>query len=170
MPQFDPAFFQSEIIWSLISFALFFFLLNRLVLPRASRILRKRIELIHAEIETARKEREQALQLQQSYEQRLAQAEEEAKRFFAEEERKFRDKQQKLLNQFHSEMDKRKRDFYEDLAVANQMALRKLRREVAEYVVAATEKLIALHVSREEAQALIDRALDELEERRRERA
>ena len=53
MPQFDPTHFPSEIIWTLISFALLFVLLKWLVLPRLVRLIEARTRMIREEMEQA---------------------------------------------------------------------------------------------------------------------
>ena len=54
MPQFDPTYFASQFLWLAVAFALLYFLLNRLILPKIGSILEERAER-HETLVTIRK-------------------------------------------------------------------------------------------------------------------
>ncbi|MDX8407327.1 MAG: F0F1 ATP synthase subunit B [Mariprofundaceae bacterium] len=162
MPQFDPSFFPSEIIWTLVAFGLLFVLLKRLVLPKIIAALDERTEQMRVEMEQAQLLREKAEHLHADYENRLAHAEEDARKMFEASEKEAREYRNKLMGEWRAEMDRRKRQFREDVEVSKNRAMHDIREQSADLIVEATEKIIQQRVDKKQAQEAVDQLLEEL--------
>jgi len=162
MPQFDSTHFASEILWTLISFALLFTLLKWLVLPRVAAILDTRTRAIETEIEQAKKQREEAEKLKLDYQKQLDGASEDARRMFDESEARVRQQHKQLMDEWKADMKRREAAFREESEMARQRAVREIRAEAADMVVNATEKMIHEHVGAHEAEKLLNEAVAKL--------
>jgi len=163
MPQFDVTFFPSEIFWTLVSFALLFALLKWLVMPRMAAILDARTRAIEEEIEAAKRQREEAGQLKQAYQQQLDAAAEDAERLFKESDERVRAHHKQMMDEWKADMKRRETAFREETEIAQRRAIREIRAEAADMVVDATEKLIHEHVDESEAEELLNEAVAQLE-------
>ena len=88
MPQFDPAFFSSQIFWTIISFIILFVALDRYVLPRIAAIIKKRTQLIEEELAETHRKREEVEELRTEYASKLSKLDQEAKKMFDESEKR----------------------------------------------------------------------------------
>lgn len=163
MPQFDTSTYVSELIWTLVSFAVFYALLKRFVLPHLMRVFEKRTRLIESEIDAAKLRHEEAEQLHQEYQARLEGIDREAKEMMAEAEQRIREHRNDLMAEWQAEIEQRKKQLHEDAEVARQQALRDIRSQTASIVMEATEKTIHQHLNPEEAEKMVDEALGEIE-------
>ncbi|HXH72318.1 MAG TPA: F0F1 ATP synthase subunit B [Mariprofundaceae bacterium] len=160
MPQFDTSFFVPEVIWTLLSFIVLFLLLKKLVLPRLTRMLEARSQLIENEINAARQQHEEAEKLHREYEQKLQDVEREANQLFLEADRRILEHREQLMREWQKEMEQRKRQFHEDAEAAKQQALREIRNQTAAMVIEATEKSIHRQLDSEAAEQMVDEAIE----------
>lgn len=79
MPQFDFATYPSQFLWLFISFAIVFFGVFYLVLPKYNKILDLRVKKIQNEIDTALYLQKEVIRLKKNRLKRIAQSEMEAK-------------------------------------------------------------------------------------------
>ncbi len=165
MPQFDSTFFSSQIFWTIVSFVILFVALDRFVLPRIARILRERTSLIEAEIEAAHREHEEMESLKTEYATKLSEIDREAKKIFAESERRIAEQRNRVMSEWREEMERNKRDFLEDAEVSRRKAIRDIRNQSADLVITAAEQVIHQRVSRDEAQRALDDSIHQLEEK-----
>ena len=86
MPQFDIAFFASQIFWLAITFGLLYLICWRWVLPRLGQVLEMRTARITSYLDEAQALNERSRELMEACEERTAQAQEKA-RAYAEKAR-----------------------------------------------------------------------------------
>ncbi len=166
MPQFDVTFFESQIFWTIISFIVLFVLLDRYVLPHIANVLKKRTQLIEKEIVEAHHEREEAERLKSEYATKLSDIDREAKKMFDESERRIAERRNEMMSEWNAEMERKKRDFLEDAEATRRRAIKEIRNQSAELVVAAAEQVIHERVSKAEAKSALDESIEELEKRK----
>jgi len=169
MPQFDVAFFASQIFWTIVSFIVLFVLLSRWVLPRIKSALQERAHLIEAEIEAACRKRTEGETLKQHYADKLSTIDAEVKKMFDESEQRIIERRDQLMGEWKAEMERKKRDFREETEAARRMAIRDIRARSAALIVDATEKLIHLHVDESQAQQMMDEAIEDMKKKRPEK-
>jgi F-type H+-transporting ATPase subunit b len=163
MPQFDTTFFSSQIFWTIVSFIILFVTLDRYVLPRIAKILKKRTQLIEDEIEEAHKKRKEVENLKEEYTTKLSEIDQEAKKMFDESERRIAEKRNQVMNEWKEEMERNKRDFLEDAEVTRRQAIKDIRNQSADLVVAAAEQVIHERIGKAEAQKALDNSIHQLE-------
>ena len=78
LPQFDPTWFPSQVFWLAVMFAILYVYFSRKTLPDISSTLENRKNHIEADLETAEKLQAEAEQVQESYEQSLQAARDNA--------------------------------------------------------------------------------------------
>jgi F-type H+-transporting ATPase subunit b len=78
MPQLQPDDFVPQLVWLAITFALLFFILARLALPRIESVLKARETRIGGDIEQARAAQHEAEKAMEAYEAQLAAARQKA--------------------------------------------------------------------------------------------
>lgn len=74
MPQFDPSFWSTQIIWLLICLVAFYYLAKRLAIPRISEVLEHREFRINESLRKAEHLKEQAEEAVAAYEKLMTQA------------------------------------------------------------------------------------------------
>jgi F-type H+-transporting ATPase subunit b len=163
MPQFDTTFFSSQIFWTIVSFVVLFIALSRWVLPRIAEILQKRTRLIENEIAEAHRQHEEMESLKSEYATKLSEIDRETKKMFDESEKRIVEQHNRMMGEWKSEMEHRKRTFLEEAEVTRQQAIRDIRNQSAELVAAATEQIIHQRVDESEARKALDESIAELE-------
>ncbi|MFZ5608315.1 MAG: F0F1 ATP synthase subunit B' [Pseudomonadota bacterium] len=78
MPQFDPATLSPQVIWLVIVFAIFYFLMARLALPKIGEVLEEREERLADDLDQAEHLRREGAKAEDSFHSILAQARAEA--------------------------------------------------------------------------------------------
>lgn len=73
-PPFDPTYFATQIFWLLLSFALLYFLLSRIFLPRIGETIEERSSRIADDLDTASRMQADAEQAERNYEKALSDA------------------------------------------------------------------------------------------------
>jgi len=163
MPQFDTTFFSSQIFWTLVSFLVLFLVLTRWILPRIAAIIQKRTELIEDEIAQARSNREELEGLKLDYAEKISNIDVEAKKMFDDSEKRIIERRNQMMGEWKEEMERKKRDFYEETEVARQMAIRDIRSRSADLIVDVAEQVIHQKVDESEAQKMLEESIAELE-------
>jgi F-type H+-transporting ATPase subunit b len=74
MPQLQPEDFAPQLIWLAITFALLYFALSRLALPRIGRVLQQRKSRIEGDVEKAREAQHESEKAMERYEAEIAAA------------------------------------------------------------------------------------------------
>jgi len=150
-------------IWTLVVFAISLYILKRLAFPRIRAALEERSQRIAESIESAERTRREAEELLAEYRQRLAEAREQAEEIVrrarqtaAAHEAQAREEAQKIAAEGAARAQR-------EIEEATRQALARLREEVAELTVVATEKVTRKALDRSDQQRLIQEALAELD-------
>lgn len=84
MPQFDPSSFPSQIFWLVVTFAVLYFIMSKLVLPRVGIVLQERQEKIAEDLDRAAQLKKDAEEITATYEAALAEARAKAQALYRE--------------------------------------------------------------------------------------
>jgi F-type H+-transporting ATPase subunit b len=152
--------FAAPELWVLVSFVLFVALLVYYKIPnKVAKALDDRAGKIHAELEEARRLREEAQTILADYQRKQRDAEKEAEdiiamarreaRFYAEESRK-------ALNE---SLQRRVKLAEEKIARAEEQAVQDIRSRSVDAAVAAAEVLIARELKGKSAEDLVDKSI-----------
>jgi F-type H+-transporting ATPase subunit b len=150
-------------IWTLLLFGLTLYVLSKVALPRIGEALEKRANAIRDSIDAAEKQRADAEQLLQEYRERLKEAREQADDIVA--------RARKAAEAAESEAAAAGREKREELVAAarrdiemeTRRSLERIRKEVADLTVLATEKVTRKTLTGEDQRRLVEEAVGELD-------
>lgn len=93
MPQLDFATFPTQLFWLMISFAILYFIILRVVIPRISNVMEERQSRVNGDLERAENFRAEAEIVLNAYEQALTNGRSEAQKLLKKAELKIAEQQ-----------------------------------------------------------------------------
>ena len=91
MPQLNPEFWISQIVWLVITFGILFFVLSKFILPKISNNLETRKSQILENIESAEKQREESEKKLKEFDKIIVESKNKAKNLFNDARQKVLD-------------------------------------------------------------------------------
>jgi len=161
MPQFDPSSFPSQIFWLIVSFAVFFFILRLLVIPRMADVMQRRSNQIEQDLENAEKMQAEAQQALEEYEQQLAGSRAEAREIVRKVTDEAASKAASALAAKAEELAGKTQDAEARIADARKGAIANIQPVAAEVVQATAERLIGAKVTAKDAETAVADAAKE---------
>jgi len=142
MPQLNPEFWVSQIVWLVLTFGILYIVLSKLILPKISDNLESRKSQILENIETAETQREESEKKLKEFEKIILESKLEAKNYFKEA-------RQKILEDINNKRVALEKDIDNEISAAEQ--------EVNNLKIASSEKIknIAVETSSELIKQLI---------------
>ena len=150
-------------IWTLVLFLFTMWVLSKVAFPRIQEALDRRAKAIAESIEQAERQRQEADELLQEYRHRLTEAREQADDIVA----RARKASEAAVAEASAE-GKAKRDELvaaarRDIEAETRRSLEKIRNEVADLTVLATEKITRRSLDSDDQKRLVDEALAEVD-------
>jgi F-type H+-transporting ATPase subunit b len=150
-------------IWTLIAFGVTLWVLRKYVFPQIQDQLDKRQRAIEETIDTAERTQKEAEQLLAEYRQRLQEARQQADDIVTRA-RKAADKHQEEVTAAAGRKQQEMLDqARRDIETETRLALERIRKEVADLTVLATEKVTRKTLTSEDHRRLIQEALQEVD-------
>ncbi len=142
MPQLNPEFWVSQIVWLVLTFGILYIVLSKLILPKISDNLESRKSQILENIETAETQREESEKKLKEFEKIILESKLEAKNYFNEA-------RQKILEDINNKRVALEKDIDNEISAAEQ--------EVNNLKITSSEKIknIAVETSSELIKQLI---------------
>jgi len=142
MPQLNPEFWVSQIVWLILTFGILYIVLSKLILPKISDNLESRKSQILENIETAEAQREESEKKLKEFEKIILDTKLEAKNHFNEA-------RQKILEDINSKRSALDKDIDDEIYAAEE--------EINKLNIASSEKIknIAVETSSELIKHLI---------------
>ena len=163
MPQFEQIeVFHSLIFWSLVSFALLFFLLKRFAFPPILEVLEERENKIRSEIGDAEKLRQEAEELKADLGRELKDAHEKANTIIqmaGDESKKI---QEKSIRETQAKVRQMQNDAEQEIQITRNKLLNEIRSYTAVLTIASTEKVLKKSLNDEDKNRLIDESIEEV--------
>ena len=163
MPQFEQIeIFHSLIFWSLVSFALLFFLLKRFAFPPILEVLEERENKIRSEIDDAEKLRHEAEELKADLGRELKNAHEKANTIIqmaGDESKKI---QEKSIQETQAKVRQMQNDAEQEIQITRNKLLNEIRSYTAALTIASTEKVLKKSLNNEDKNRLIDESIEEV--------
>jgi len=113
MPQLNPEFWVSQIVWLILTFGILYILLSKLILPKISDNLESRKSQILENIEIAETQREESEKKRKEFEKIILESKLEAKNYFNEA-------RQKILDDINKKRISLEKDIDEEINAAEQ--------------------------------------------------
>ena len=150
-------------IWTIIAFAITFFVLKRYAFGPIQKLIDQRRDYIRDSIEQADHAREEARDLLEEHRKLIGQAKSEAEGILAEA-RKIADSQrERMRDEIEEDRQRRLEETTRQIEQATQQALGEIRREVASLSLIAAEKITRKSLTDDDQRRLIDEALSEID-------
>ena len=111
MPQLNPEFWVSQIVWLVLTFGVLYIVLSKLILPKISKNLESRKSQVLENIETAENQREESEKKLKEFEKIILESKLEAKNYFNEARRK-------ILEDINSKRLALEKDIDEEISAA----------------------------------------------------
>ena len=150
-------------VWTLLVFGVTMFVLGRAALPRIGAELDKRARAIRESIEAAEKQRKESEELLAEYRQRLSDARQQADDIVA----RARKASEAALAEAAATGKEKREELVaaarRDIELETKRSLERIRKEVADLTVAATEKVTRKALDADDHRRLIDEAISELD-------
>ena len=150
-------------IWTLVLFGFTMWVLSKVAFPRIQEALDRRANAIRESIEAAEKQRQEADQLLEEYRERLKEAREQADDIIA----RARKAAEAATTEAISEGKERREELVaaarRDIEMETRRSLERIRKEVADLTVLATEKVTRKALDSDDHKRLIEEALDEVD-------
>ena len=142
MPQLNPEFWVSQIVWLVLTFGILYIVLSKLILPKISNNLESRKSQILENIETAETQREESEKKLKEFEKIILESKLEARNYFNEA-------RQKILEDINNKRVALEKDIDDEISAVEQ--------EVNNLKITSSEKIkkIAIETSSELIKQLI---------------
>lgn len=163
MPQFEQIeVFHSLIFWSLISFAILFFLLKRFAFPPILEVLEERENKIRSEIDSAEKLRREAEGIKADLGKELKNAHEKAETIIQMAGDESKKLQEKSIKETQSKVRQMQNDAEQEIQITRNKLLNEIRSYTAALTMASTEKVLKKSLNDDDKKRLIDESIDEV--------
>ncbi len=151
----------TSILWNIANLLVLFLLLKHFLFKPVNAILDKRAQAIQSEREEAQAQRIEAQELKESYDQRLAQASQEAARLVAQAKSQGQREYEAILEKAQRDAQRVQQQAQAELEAQRQKALADTRQQVASLALMAAAKVAQRRMDETEDQALVEEFLRE---------
>ena len=150
-------------IWTLALFGFTMWVLSKVALPRIGEALEKRANAIRESIEAAERQRQEADQLLNEYRERLKEAREQAEDILARARKAAEAAAAEAVSEGKEKREELVAAARRDIETETRRSLERIRKEVADLTVLATEKVTRKALDSEDHKRLIEEALAEVD-------
>lgn len=160
MPQLDPSSFSNQIFWLAVSFAVLFFIMWKMALPRVGETLANRQQKLSGDIEKAEQLKQDAEKVQADLDQALADARAEAQNIMAKTAQDIAAAQEKRLEAFNADMATQADEAEQRISAAREQALASVREIAGDVASSVVEKLSGSAADAKAVEKALDAAKD----------
>jgi F-type H+-transporting ATPase subunit b len=150
-------------IWTLVLFVFTMWVLSRLAFPRIQQALDRRANAIRENIEAAERQRKEADELLHEYRERLKEAREQADEIVARARRAAEAAEAEATAAGRDKREELVAAARRDIEAETRRSLERIRKEVADLTVLATEKVTRKTLDAEDQKRLVQEALEEVD-------
>jgi F-type H+-transporting ATPase subunit b len=150
-------------IWTIVSFAITLYILNRYAFGPIQQLIDNRRERIRQSIEEADHAREEARRLLEEHRQLIGQAKSQAEEILAEARRIADAQRERVRGEIEEDRQRRLEETQRQIEQATHQALGQIRQEVANLSLLAAEKITRKSLTGPDQQRLIDEALADID-------
>jgi F-type H+-transporting ATPase subunit b len=150
-------------IWTLVLFLFTMWVLAKTAFPKIAEALDKRANAIRESIEAAERQRAEADELLAEYRQRLTEAREQADEIVDRARKAAETAKTEAASEGKAKREELVAAAKRDIETETRRSLEKIRKEVADLTVLATEKVIRKSLTPDDHKRLIDDALKEVD-------
>jgi F-type H+-transporting ATPase subunit b len=146
-------------IWTLITFLIVLFVLKKFAFGKIAALLDERRETVRRNLESAEEAREEAERLLEEYKQQLAQSRHEASQILERARTTASEQQRQLIDELSVERERGIAAAQQAIAAETQQSLERIKQEIADLTILATEKVLGHALDASEQKRLVEEAL-----------
>jgi F-type H+-transporting ATPase subunit b len=150
-------------IWTLVCFAITFFVLKRFAFGPVQRIIDERRQRIRQAIEEADNARAEARRLLEEHRALMQEAKQDAEEILVEARRVADSQRERMREELEADRQRRIEDTTKQIQAETRRALEQIRSEVAELALEATSRVTGKVLTDEDHRRLIEDAIRELD-------
>jgi F-type H+-transporting ATPase subunit b len=150
-------------IWTIVSFAVTLWILNRYAFGPIQQLIDQRRERIRLSIEEADHARDEARRLLEEHRALIGQAKTQAEEILGEARKIAESQRERVRGEIEEDRQRRLEETTRQIEQATQQALGRIRDEVASLSLLAAEKITRKSLTTADQQRLIDEALAEID-------
>ena len=150
-------------IWTLVAFAITFFVLRKYAFGPIQKAIDDRREKIRQSVEEADRAREEARKLLEEHRKLIGQAKTQAEAILAEARRLADAQRERIKEETEADRQRRLEETKRQIQAETQRALEQIRAEVANLTLIATTKVTGKVLDRDDHRRLIEDAIGELD-------
>ena len=150
-------------IWTIVCFAIAFFVLRRYAFGPIQRLIDERRQQIRSSIEDAENARNEARQLLEEHRALIGQAKSQAEEILTEARRVADSQRQRVKDETEADRQRRLEETKRQIESETQRALEQIRSEVAELTLVATAKVTGKVLDDADHRRLIEDAIKDLD-------
>jgi F-type H+-transporting ATPase subunit b len=155
LPQLDVTTFPSQLFWLLVTFVFLYVIFSKKNLPEISSVLENRKNHIQNDLETAGKTRLEAEQVQNSYEESLNKAREDATNEMSSVNDEISAEAEKASNEFREHSEKEIAKAEKNLSKAKKEVLDSMDTIAAEIASEAAQKIVGISTDVDQAKSVV---------------
>ena len=167
MPQLNPEFWISQIVWLVITFGALYVILSKVILPKISNNLESRRSQILENIEIAEKQREESEEKLKEFDKIILNSKLEAKNLFNEA-------RQKVLNQIDKKRSEMEKNLEEEISSAekeiqslNNNSTENIKKIATETSLSLIQQLIGEEINKESISSVVNGLTNKSKENRK---
>lgn len=158
LPQFDPATITEQVFWLVVLFAIFYFLMARVALPRLTAVLESRQSRIDSDLDQAQKLKAEAEIALQEFETLMADARAKAQDIHSEARQKIAAQSAERQAKVEADLAQEAQDAEARISAAVEAAMGEMKTVSADIAAGITHKLVGLNVDGSTAEAAVTKA------------
>ncbi|MGN7612986.1 F0F1 ATP synthase subunit B [Magnetococcales bacterium HHB-1] len=162
LPQFETSTFSSQAFWSVVSFAILLFLLQKYVIPAINSVLDARGKSIADDLSGAEKARKEAEASLAKYQQQLKEASAKAEETVERARKDAAKLREQNLAELDNELAKKRAEAEESIEQAKRAAIAEIQTTAVDIAMTATEKLVGKAVTKTDASRMVTEAIEEI--------
>lgn len=156
MPQLNPEFWVSQIVWLVITFGALYIVLSKVILPKISDNLEIRRSQILENIEIAEKQREESEQKVKEFEKIILNSKIEAKNIFNEARQKVLSDIDKKRNELENSLEQEIVSAEEEIKALNTSSIENIKQIATETSSNLIKQLIGEEISRDNISSIVN--------------
>jgi F-type H+-transporting ATPase subunit b len=153
-------------IWTIVTFAIVFFILRRFAFGRIQRTIDQRRERIREALDEADKARAEARELRELTKKEREEAKAERERILEETRRQAQAQSERSRQQADDDLKRRLEENRRELEAENRRLREQIRRDVVELTLLAAEKVTGKTLDADDQRRLVDEAIEEVDVKR----
>ncbi len=163
MPQFDARYFSSLGVWTVLSFFAMLLIVWKVLLPSLTRVLEERRNRVVSDLESARKNREEAAKLLEEQKELLSRARTQADEILHQAEEMSRVLREEKQKETLLEVESRLRKAEAQIKAESDRIRNELKKETVSLVVRGIETVLEESLSETQKMVFINRAIRAIE-------